>query len=343
MAHLKHVIHHVYPNRSDSGNGVARYGEHLDDVMGALYSQDASSAPLWHIELGYTGVNEFWLAVQRARTRQAYILTLHDPPTIIGKPFSRFFAGNSFLTKLLRKSCDITLGRLLTKFIVRRAKALIILNHHALKILPRKKTYYLPLPSLLKTSDSQVSAHTQCTVLFFGNISVRKGLDILLQALIQVPHPDALRLIVAGQQDNDVRYQNQLLELQDESLVSVEMLGYVEEKQLSQLVRGADIVVLPYRETKIVHASGPLIGAMSQTRAVIVSDIETFNDVVTHKQNGLLFEEGNAADLAKALGTLVEDPQLRRQLGISARDTIRKYHSDTAIRESLTKIYEEQI
>jgi len=338
---LASAVYHCYPSpKSDKGNGVARYGSYLDKLLPDIYTQ-SKSAKIWHIELGYTGVHEFWQAVACARTGQAYMLTLHDPPVVVGKPFERYLPGTGKPTKVLRKLLDITIGRLLIRWVVSRARAVIVLNRQATQLLGSSKSFYLPLPILVDSAPAKRSAQEVARLLFFGNVSHRKGVDVLIRALSSVPNSAQLELTIAGQPDQDLRYQSKLKDLIQRSGLNVALPGYVSEARLSQLVQLSDIVVLPYRRASIVHASGPLLGSMAQGKPIIASDIPTFSDVVRSRENGWLFPEGDVKALALALETLITDTKLRESLGRHAKAFTRKYHNDTVIARDLMRIYEE--
>ena len=66
---------------------------------------------------------------------------------------------------------------------------------------------------------------------------------------------------------------------------------------------------------------------MASGSAIIATDVgEQVSEVIKDRKNGLLVKPGDASDLASALVELIQDPDLRRQLGSRAReDAILKY------------------
>ena len=64
--------------------------------------------------------------------------------------------------------------------------------------------------------------------------------------------------------------------------------------------------------------------AMFHCCPVIASDIPAHRELVDSPENGILFEKGNAADLAKKLDHLLSNPELRNQMGENASSSIIK-------------------
>ena len=59
--------------------------------------------------------------------------------------------------------------------------------------------------------------------------------------------------------------------------------------------------------------------SMASGKAVVVSSVAALTEIVQDGTTGLVFEKGSAPDLARALGRLLDSPELRFKLGESAR------------------------
>ena len=57
-------------------------------------------------------------------------------------------------------------------------------------------------------------------------------------------------------------------------------------------------------------------------KPVVVPASSNFLDIIDNRSEGITFEEGNAVALEQALVSLCEEPELRRQLGIRAREKV---------------------
>ena len=85
------------------------------------------------------------------------------------------------------------------------------------------------------------------------------------------------------------------------------------------LMAGASLVALPLAETEL--PSGPLVllDAMAMGKAIIVTDVNGSRDYATHGSNAWVVPPGDPGELARAITTLMRDPDLRRRLGNAAR------------------------
>ena len=66
---------------------------------------------------------------------------------------------------------------------------------------------------------------------------------------------------------------------------------------------------------------------MAQRVAVVSTDVSGISELVTNMENGLLVPEKDAASLAKAVETLLHDPELRWRMGQKGRDKVMREFS----------------
>lgn len=142
--------------------------------------------------------------------------------------------------------------------------------------------------------------------LFFGVQRAYKGLDVLADGFarltagnllggIGLPGDAAAELIVAGEHWGGC-------EAAREALGAIEGVtfhnGYVSDDELRDLLRWADVVVLPYRRSA---ASGPLHLAMSCGLPVVVSALPSLVEVVEEYEGAVTFPSGSGTKLAAAM------------------------------------------
>jgi glycosyltransferase involved in cell wall biosynthesis len=133
------------------------------------------------------------------------------------------------------------------------------------------------------------------TLLFFGLIRDYKGLDVLLEALPQIP--DA-KLVVAGDPVDPVR-----------KIPGVDWrLGFVPEREVPKLMAEAAAVVLPYRR---LDSSGVLATAIGYGRPVVVSDVGSLGEIVREYGAGEVVPPGDPDALAEATTRLLEPAALK--------------------------------
>ena len=182
-----------------------------------------------------------------------------------------------------------------------------------------------PMPEF---SDGMVN------ILFVGRLEYRKGLGYLLRAYEQLkPLYPNLRLIIAG--DGPLRrwYGNFLARKQ---LPDVVMAGYVAADQLPRYYASADIFCSP--ATGDESFGIVLLEAMAAGRPIVATNIEGFRGVVTHGREALLVDRKSKRQLAYALETLINGPELRQDLARAGLATVQQYDWDRVI-DQVTDVY----
>ncbi len=169
-------------------------------------------------------------------------------------------------------------------------------------------------------------------VLYSGRIAAEKGVLDLIDAITALPH---VPLIIAGDGPERPIVARLIAERQ---LTNVRMVGWVGEEEVRRLIAGARFTVMPSRayETfgKVIlesYAAGrPVVGSRLGTRPELVEDGVT----------GLLFQAGNATDLASKIAQLHTQPSLARQMGERGLARVRTQHSPQQHYDQLMRIYQ---
>ena len=94
-------------------------------------------------------------------------------------------------------------------------------------------------------------------------------------------------------------------------------VGWQSQDMLPRQIRQADLLVFP----TVAEEAGSVsrVEAMGVGRPVIASRIGGLPYTVSDRTTGLLFEPGNAGDLAAKLAQLLDDPALRERMGQAGR------------------------
>jgi rhamnosyl/mannosyltransferase len=151
-------------------------------------------------------------------------------------------------------------------------------------------------------------------VLFVGRLRYYKGLEYLLEAMVSLPD---VRLAVAGrgEMEKGWRAQAQSLGLSQR----VHWLGDVSQADLPSLYAAADVFVLPASHRS--EAFGLVqVEAMAAGVPVVSTDLGTGVSYVNlHGETGLVVPPGQSAPLARAIGVLLADSDLRQRMGGAGR------------------------
>ncbi|WP_287962908.1 glycosyltransferase, partial [Alcanivorax sp.] len=109
-------------------------------------------------------------------------------------------------------------------------------------------------------------------------------------------------------------------------------------KEMADVLAGAHLVCLPsYRE----GLPKVLIEAAASGRAIVTCDVPGCREVVAHDENGLLVPARDAAALADAIRTLLEDPARRRRLGEAGRMRAERLFGQQRVNEETLALYRE--
>ncbi len=84
-----------------------------------------------------------------------------------------------------------------------------------------------------------------------------------------------------------------------------------------------DIVISPYREDYLFYGSSmKLLEYMAASKPTLFPALGQIKEVVADGYNGMLYEPGDQETMQRKLQELISRPELRRQLGQNARQTI---------------------
>ena len=151
------------------------------------------------------------------------------------------------------------------------------------------------------------------TLLFFGLIRDYKGLDVLVQALADVPEAT---LVVAGDPVDSVGPARALAgELGLGERIEWR-LGYLPNGEVRELMESAAAVVLPYRR---LDSSGVLATAIGYGRPVVVTDVGSLGEQVREFDAGRIVPVEDAPALAEACNSLLQSPENLERAAEGAR------------------------
>jgi glycosyltransferase involved in cell wall biosynthesis len=156
--------------------------------------------------------------------------------------------------------------------------------------------------------------------LFVGTLIPPKGLGVLLRALPEVleKYPD-FHLLVLGRGPSEPELRQQAADLGVSG--NVQFVGFIGEARKKLLYyRASDVLLIPSFLNEMycfVLYEGAAAGC-----CIVTSDLEVFKSVINDHVNGILTPAGNSAEMAKALGEVLEDRQLQHRLMRTAKSQI---------------------
>lgn len=175
---------------------------------------------------------------------------------------------------------------------------------------------------------------------FIGSVLPSKGVHLLLEAVRRLGDPSSMRLDVWGEVlpfHHDRDYGKRLEALRAGFESAIHLHGAYDNEQLPEILAGFDVVVVPsiwYEAYALTIREAFLAGAV-----VVTANHGAMAEAVEDGVNGLLFEAGDEASLARVLRRLVDDRPLVERLAASAHRV--RDEADTAA--ELLGLYEQTL
>lgn len=277
------------------------------------------TAQVVHVELGRLSVPAFWAAFWISLRRPVTVVVAHDVPVLVKSPGAGLVRAAPGLRDVVaHKVAARALDRLLLAVVVRRTARFVVLSEAAAAeargagLKPVSVVRHGANPPLQGPAPSSGGY-----VLFAGFLGPGKGLEVLAEAWRQVAPTSPLPLWIAGQAaPQHQRWLEGVREQLDATARPPTWKGFVDDEDFQALVASAAIVVLPYTVSN--PASGILVRAVVQGRAIVASAVPAVTAEVVDGVSALIVAPGDPAALAAALLDLLEDPRRRDEIGAAA-------------------------
>jgi glycosyltransferase involved in cell wall biosynthesis len=170
-------------------------------------------------------------------------------------------------------------------------------------------------------------------VLYAGQLYPWKGVDVLVDAIAQVP---GARLVVLGGLDGEKDLARVRARVEACGLAArTEMPGTLPQAQVAAELARAAVVVVPFLRTAMTERhTSPLkaFEAMAAGRPIVASALPSSREFLRDEENALLVPPGDAAALAAALRRLLAEPSLAERLARTAWEEAPAYSWDARAR-----------
>jgi glycosyltransferase involved in cell wall biosynthesis len=234
---------------------------------------------------------------------------------------------------LLRKS---GLLRSITRLIYRRATKAFVVSDYLretvldLDLITPSKIEVCPMPARTDLFGKQpVLERIPPLILSVARFTPQKQLEVLIAALAMLRDDNCefnCEIYGEGERENELRKLITQLSLQDR----VSLKEPVSQEQLAKIYPSARVTILP----SVNEGFGmTLVEAQLSGSAVIGARSGGITDIIREGETGLLFEPGNALQLAAHIRSLLTEDQLYRTLITNARQDAEKRFSPEVIAE----------
>jgi glycosyltransferase involved in cell wall biosynthesis len=171
-------------------------------------------------------------------------------------------------------------------------------------------------------------------VVCVANYRPRKGIEVLVDALSELPREWPVHVLLVGHMDAP---QLRAKVAASPARERVHLTGH--RHDAPAIVAACDVFVLP--SVKREGLARSLIEAMAYRVAPIVTDSGGSPEVVVDGECGLVVPVRSASAIARAIARLYEDPALRQRFGAAARERIRTHFPIERTIERTLELYRE--
>jgi D-inositol-3-phosphate glycosyltransferase len=272
-----------------------------------------------------------WLLIRMLKKDSVKIIMIvHDPASLIGAVKKSKWRKKIFeLCDTLVVHNNFTAGELSKE-----------LNDYELKLAVIPHGHFIDTAVTATDPDAYKSKNLldkgKKYLLFFGHIKKSKGLDLLLEGLVNT-NPDIFLLIAGRMRKHSFdKYLELISRYSLHSRIKI-FSGYVSPELRNELFQAADAVVLPYRK---VFQSGVMLMAMSYGKAVIASDLLPNKEMITDRNNGFLFRAGDKDSLASTIEMVMADNEMRKHVAKQGKMYVQTNHDWNLIAAKWIKLFQ---
>lgn len=192
------------------------------------------------------------------------------------------------------------------------------------------------LPHFQEVSSQPVSGIPEnAPILYFGRLSLEKGVSDLLQAMQQVHD---LRLVIAGDGPERGNLQQLAAAL---GLENVQFVGHVDKAERDRLIAESRFTVMPSHAYETFGKT--ILESYSLGRAVLASDTGSRRELVRPGETGLLYRCGDVNELARSIEMLASQPELAERMGQAGRALVLRKYTAEEHYENLVGLYEDLV
>jgi glycosyltransferase involved in cell wall biosynthesis len=170
---------------------------------------------------------------------------------------------------------------------------------------------------------------------FTGRLVPHKGVDVIVRALPELPNDVKLLVVGRGPRLPELHALARRLGVDER----IRFCPDVSDSELPQYLRAADLFVFPSQNR--LEGFGLVVAeAMAAGLPVVIADMPGVREVIEPGKQGVLVEPMIQQDLVAKLRSLLDDPALRRQMGVAARARAEERFGLRTVVDQLTEVYQ---
>jgi glycosyltransferase involved in cell wall biosynthesis len=178
---------------------------------------------------------------------------------------------------------------------------------------------------------------------FVGTFGPWHGVVQLAEAIKLIPANVPVRFLLVG--SGSLHAEVERLLRAEVASRRVIFTGAVEHERVPQLLDACDILVSPHIPladgSDFFGSPTKVFEYMAMGKGIVASRLGQIGEVLSHEETALLVEPGNVDQLARAIGKLVESPDLRERLGKNSREVAVEKHTWTRNAERVLEAFDD--
>jgi glycosyltransferase involved in cell wall biosynthesis len=173
-------------------------------------------------------------------------------------------------------------------------------------------------------------------LMYVGNLESYQGIDLLLDSFALVlQQTDRVDLVVIGGETPDIqKYTKKTYNLKIDN--KVHFCGAKPTSQLNAYLSQADILVSPRIKGK--NTPMKIYSYLDSGKPVLATDLPTHTQVIDCRV--AMLAKPNPEDFSQGMLRLIQDSDLRLQLGIAGKILVQEQHSYAAFCQKLNSLYD---
>ena len=195
-----------------------------------------------------------------------------------------------------------------------------------------------PIPADMRTKHKLGIPKDRQIILFLGTDRPHKGLPVLQKAFKALESNNSILLILGlDKSDTRISDKKQNVYLRSEGIY---YFGFQPANQLANILSISDIIVIPQLSTHASECQLPakLIDAMSSGKAIISTSVSDIPAILS-ENCGLVSKPGDFQVLSENISTLLDNKDIRKELGLNARMKAVQHYSFETGEDTLKKIF----
>ncbi len=189
---------------------------------------------------------------------------------------------------------------------------------------------------LARFQPSPVHSHSPKNILFAARLdAVKRPLFVadIARALSTLRPQRDFRFVIAGDGPEKHRFERRVHKLGLAALF--DFRGQVDD--LAPLYAACDVVILPSRSEGVPLV---ILEALASARPVVASKVGSIPEVLD-SSCGILIDRPEASEFARAIQSLLDQPELREKMGAAGRRKMEASHDIRKTRETLAGIFDQ--